>query len=235
MSKSIKYLVVVFAINASFFNVFGQKAAPAAGNSGKLTNESDSIQYVLGAHFGRYIISNNFSITNPNLFKKGFDDIIGGKPLLIEVDSIAPLITTYQKKGQSVRGLEQEKALFDKVKLTPGIGVLPSGVCYSIMKASEGKRPTVADSVTLQLKGFYSDGKLFEDTYPKNTPYHTTPNGVILGIKEILQIMPVGSVWRVYIPSALAFGEKGVPDLIPPYSALIYEIELLNVKEEEKK
>jgi FKBP-type peptidyl-prolyl cis-trans isomerase len=153
----------------------------------------------------------------------------------VESDSIAPLIIYYQKLGAMARGMEQEKALFELVKKSPGLGVLPSGVCYSIMKAGLGKRPQLADSVDIHLKGFFADGKLFEDTYPKNTPYHTSPNDVIPGIKEILQIMPAGSIWRVYIPAALAFADKGVTDLIPPYSPLIYEVELLNVKENSQK
>ena len=125
--------------------------------------------------------------------------------------------------------------MFEKIKVQPGIGVLPSGVCYTIVKAGAGKRPQVNDSVQLHLKGFMADGKLFEDTYPKNNTYRTSPSGVIPGMKEILQIMPAGSLWRVYIPSSLAFADKGVTGLIPPYSALIYEVELLTVWEAPQK
>ncbi|MCE9540357.1 MAG: FKBP-type peptidyl-prolyl cis-trans isomerase, partial [Bacteroidetes bacterium] len=117
----------------------------------------------------------------------------------------------------------------EKIKGQPGMGVLPSGVCYAIVKVGTGIRPQVADSVEMHLKGFMADGKQFEDTYPKNTPYKASPENVIPGMKEILQIMPAGSLWRVYIPSAMAFGEKGLTGVIPPYAALIYEVELLKV------
>ena len=231
--KKIEILLV--AIIWSFFTLsFAQKPAIAGiggGSDVKLKSGVDSIQYVLGAYLGQYMVSNGFAITNPALFERGMDDVMSKKPLLVNADSIPSLINKYQKYGAAERGKEQEKALFEIVRKTPGLGVLPSGVCYSIMKAGTGKRPQLTDSVQLHLKGFFADGRLFEDTYPKNNPYKTSPNGVIPGIREILQIMPAGSVWRVYIPSALAFAEKGVPNLIPPYSALIYEVELLTVTE----
>ncbi len=213
---------------------FAQKSA-ATGGGGvadvKLKSGTDSMQYILGAYLGQYIGSHGFVISNPTLFKKGMDDVLLGRQMLIHADSVQSMINRYQQFSAAARGKEQEKAMFELIKKTPGIGVLPSGVCYNIVKMGTGKRPQLTDSVELHLKGFFSDGKLFEDTYPKNTPYKTSPNSVIPGIKEILQIMPAGSIWRVYIPSTLAFGEKGVPNLIPPYSALIYEVELLNVKE----
>jgi FKBP-type peptidyl-prolyl cis-trans isomerase len=83
--------------------------------------------------------------------------------------------------------------------------------------------------VAIHIKGYLPEGILFEDTYTKNTPYKTTPSSLIAGMKETLQIMPVGSLWRVFIPSALAYGEKGVPGVIPAYSAVVFDVELLNI------
>ncbi|MES2591284.1 MAG: FKBP-type peptidyl-prolyl cis-trans isomerase [Bacteroidota bacterium] len=226
MKKVLTIIAIVF-----FVSGFAQKpqVTPSAQASGKLNSASDSLQYTLGAYLGQYIITNSFAITNPALFKKGMDDVMFGKPLLVNADSVASMMNNYQKLTAVDRGRQQEKALFDNVKKQPGIGVLPSGVCYTIVKSGTGKRPQINDSIQLHLKGFLATGQLFEDTYPKNTPYNTSPGNVIAGMREILQIMPAGSLWRVYIPSALAFGEKGVTGLIAPYSALIYEVELLNV------
>lgn len=216
-----------FLSTISFFfitSAFGQNSALS-----KLTSSSDSLQYILGAHLGQYIVNNGFTITNHTLFKKGMDDAMLGKELLVNKDSVQSLIKKYQSLNAVEQGKRMEKALFDALKTQPGIGVLPSGVCYTIVKAGTGKRPQLNDSVQLHLKGFLPNNTLFEDTYPKNTPYKTAPSGVIAGMQEVLQIMPVGSLWRIYIPTALAFGAKGVEGLIPPYSALIYEVELLTV------
>lgn len=205
-------------------------------NSGvKLNSRSDSLQYILGAHLGQYIINNGFAVNNPALFKKGMDDAMLGKELLVNKDSVQSLIKKYQSLNAVEQGKRMEKALFEALKTQAGIGVLPSGVCYTIVKAGTGKRPQLTDSVQLHLKGFLPNNTLFEDTYPKNTPYKTSPSGVIAGMQEVLQIMPAGSLWRIYIPSALAFGAKGVEGLIPPYSALVYEVELLAIFETPQK
>lgn len=97
-----------------------------------------------------------------------------------------------------------------------------------IMKTGTGFRPQAAESVLINVKGFLPDGKIFEDIYAKNTPLRGTPNIFIQGLNEALQIMPVGSTWRVIVPSAMAYGVNGVAGLIPPHSALIFEVELVN-------
>jgi len=187
------------------------------------------MQYVLGAYLGQFINNNGFVISNPALFKKGLEDALNSKPLLINADSIPHLMIKYEQSTAKERNSRQEKLLFEKVKAQAGIGILPSGVCYAIIKAGTGVRPQLTDSVVIHLKGYLADGRQFEDTYPKNTPYKTTPSNVIPGMSEVLQIMPAGSLWRVYIPAASAFGEKGLAGVIPPYSALVYEVELLKV------
>lgn len=233
MKKIVVAIVFLFSING-----FAQKTPVAGGNSTlpvKLSSGADTMQYVLGAYLGQYISNNGFVISNPTLFKKGLEDVLNGKQLSVNADSIQPLMSNYEKLGGKERNSLQEKLLFEKIKGQPGMGVLPSGVCYAIVKVGTGSRPQPTDSVEMHLKGFLADGRQFEDTYPKNTPYKTSPDNVIAGMKEVLQIMPAGSLWRVYIPSVMAFGEKGISGLIPPYSALIYEVELLKVTVNPKK
>ncbi|MES2140706.1 MAG: FKBP-type peptidyl-prolyl cis-trans isomerase [Bacteroidota bacterium] len=233
MKKLVIAIVFLFSLNG-----FAQKTPVAGGNSAlpvKLNSGIDTMQYVLGAYLGQYISNNGFVISNATLFKKGLEDALNGKPLSVNADSILPMMNKYEKLGGKERNSQQEKLLFEKIKGQPGMGVLPSGVCYAIVKVATGSRPQPTDSVEMHLKGFLADGRQFEDTYPKNTPYKTSPDNVIAGMKEILQIMPAGSVWRVYIPSAMAFGEKGLTGLIPPYAALIYEVELLKVTANPKK
>lgn len=224
-----KRYTILFSI--VFYSISGYSQKNINPNISVKLSGIDSLQYILGAYLGQYIASNGFVISNPALFKKGMDDVMQGKQMLVHPDSIQSMMNKYQSMYAVERGKQQEKLLFEKIKSQPGIGILPSGVCYTIVKVGAGKRPQLNDSVQLHLKGFLADGKLFEDTYPKNNPYKTSPSGVIPGMKEILQIMPTGSLWRVYIPYSLAFADKGVPGLIPPHTALIYEVELLTVTE----
>jgi FKBP-type peptidyl-prolyl cis-trans isomerase FklB len=195
----------------------------------KLANEADSSQYILGAYLGQYLSANGIAITKPDLFIKGMDDVLAGKPLLVTADSIPKRMNEYLSKMVIERNRALEKQLFDNVKGKPGVGNLPDGVCYIIVKAGTGLRPQLNDSVSIHIKGFLPDGKQFEDTYTRNVPYRTTPSSLIAGMKEALQIMPAGSVWRVFIPSELAYGEKGVPGVIPAYSAVVFDVELLNI------
>jgi len=193
-----------------------------------LVSPTDSLQYTLGAFMGQWINNNGFTITSPELFKRGLDDVLLNKNLQVEAAGIPARLDTYQKKLLTARSTQQETLLFANIQGKGGIGMLPSGVGYFIMKKGSGFRPQVIDSVLLHVKGFLPDGKLFEDTYAKKVPLRGVPGTFIPGLSEILQIMPVGSTWRIFIPSALAYAENGVAGVIPPYSAVIFEVELMN-------
>jgi len=211
-------------------DVFAQKQPSKSTESQivKLTNPNDSLQYTLGAYLGAWITNNGFMVSNPELFKKGLDDVLLNRPLLIDAASIAPKLDGFQKRLISERSSQQERILFENIKGKDGVGMLPSGVAYVILKAGNGIRPQLNDSVLIHVKGFLPDGSTFEDTYAKKAPLRVTPSGLIPGMSEALQIMPVGSTWRLIIPSALGYAERGVPGLIPAYSALIFEVELIN-------
>ncbi|MGQ9619508.1 MAG: FKBP-type peptidyl-prolyl cis-trans isomerase [Bacteroidales bacterium] len=201
----------------------------ASGNI-ELLNAVDSSQYILGAFIGQYLRANNLPVKNFSLFNKGLDDVLTGKPLLVPADTIPKIVNNYLSQAIIERNKLLEKQLFDAVKGQPGIGMLPSGVFYIIARAGEGARPMSADTITMHIKGYLPDGTVFEDTYARNTPFKALPENLIPGLKEAVQIMQAGSVWRIYIPSSLAYGEKGIPGIIPPYSALVFDIELLNIK-----
>jgi FKBP-type peptidyl-prolyl cis-trans isomerase len=215
------------------FNSYAQKTPVKAGSAQQppvsLATSADSLQYILGAYLGQYIRGNGFSITNANLFIKGMNDALANTNLMVDAPTVSKTITEYQSRLAGERNVMLEKQLFESVKGKPGTGVLPSGVCYAIVKSGKGLRPQLTDTVQLHVKGYLPEGKLFEDTYSKKVPYRITPSGLIPGLGEVVQIMPAGSIWRVYIPSALAYGEKGVQGLIPPFSAVIFEVELLGI------
>jgi len=222
-------LLLTISINAQQPAQKPATASTPAQEQIKLTTSADSSQYILGAYLGQYLIANGLTITNATLFIKGMDDVLANKPLLVNADSIPRKMNEYLVKMNRERNQLLESQLFEKVKGQPGVGILPNGVCYIISKPGTGQRPQLADSVVIHIKGYLPTGTVFEDTYTRNTPLKTTPANLIPGMREALQIIPAGSVWRIFIPSSLAYGEKGVQGVIPPYSAVVFDIELLSV------
>lgn len=116
-----------------------------------------------------------------------------------------------------------QNAKYDDVKVTP------SGLQYSIKKQGSGPKPSLKDTVEVNYHGTFINNKAFDSTY-SGDPAIFPLDGVIAGWTEGLQLMPVGSIYKFYIPYNLAYGEEGYPGAIPPYATLIFEIELLTIK-----
>lgn len=210
------------------------KPVPSVSNT-KLGSINDTLQYAIGAYLAQWINNQGFVINNPTLFIRGMDDIFQNKPRAVPDSMLNELITAYQLFTQKDRAVKLEQQLFTNIKQRPGLGIFPNGVHYFVLKTGQGSRPNATDSVVLNLKGSLADGTVFEDTYSNKIPQTIQPLQLIPGLSEALQQMQVGAKWQLYIPSTLAHGDKGVPNtnrtyIIPPGSALIYEVELLEIK-----
>lgn len=224
-------------------SVAAQKASPpkngaantAANQITKLANIKDTLQYAIGSFLAQWVNNQGFLIDNPSIFIKAMDDVFQNKTRLIADSVVTPLITAYQKITQKDRAYRLEQQLFTNIKQRPGLGIFPNGVHYFILKSGQGARPLLSDSVVIHLKGALADGTVFEDTYNSKVPQTILLSQLIPGLSEAIQQMQVGGRWQIYVPSVLAHGEKGVTNnsgqfIIPPASALTYEVELLGIK-----
>ena len=110
-----------------------------------------------------------------------------------------------------------------------GVTVLPSGLQYKVLKSGEGRKPGRTDKVRCHYEGTFPNGQKFDSSYDRNEPAVFGVNQVIAGWTEALQLMSEGSAWELYIPYSLAYGEAGAPGAIPPYSALVFKVELIEV------
>ena len=110
-----------------------------------------------------------------------------------------------------------------------GVPVLPSGLQYKVLKSGEGRKPGRTDKVRCHYEGTFPNGQKFDSSYDRNEPAVFGVNQVIAGWTEALQLMSEGSAWELYIPYNLAYGEAGAPGAIPPYSALVFKVELIEV------
>lgn len=219
------------------FFLFIAVASPAQKNPVKLNqkttgiglrNSEDSVQYALGVYMAEYLVRGGFTTLNLDYFLAGLNDRYKNNPRKINDSLVYPLIANYQTNFQLQKSKALEKELFELIKDKPGIGKLPSGVQYTIINPSKGPKPNETDSVLIHYKGTLPDGRVFENTFVSNQPVKTTPGTLIPGLNEVLQLMPVGSRWQVFIPASLAYGEKG-NNQIPPNSALLILVELLQI------
>ena len=228
-SKILLIVIILFS-----YEVYSQERVLKQPNSSvdqKLKSSSDTLQYTIGAYLGQWMVKNNFEVRNANLFLNGMDDILNNKQLAIPDSIIAPLIASYQQATQNEKNKLLEQQLFTTLKGKTGVGVLPNGVHYIIRRQGEGIRPAATNKVLINAVGVLPDGSIFEDTYKKEQAIEADISTLIPGLKEAIQLMPVGSVWRIFIPAELGYGAAGLQNLVPAHSAVVYDIELLEIKD----
>lgn len=124
---------------------------------------------------------------------------------------------------------EAGKKFLDENAAREGVVVLPSGLQYEILQEGNGEKPGPTSQVTVHYEGRLTDEKVFDSSYQRGKPATFGVHQVIPGWTEALQLMPVGSKWRVYIPQELGYGARGAGGAIPPYAALVFDVELLGI------
>jgi FKBP-type peptidyl-prolyl cis-trans isomerase FklB len=209
-----------------------------AGDKTELKSENDKVNYSVGYQLGSDFKRQEVNI-NKEALLQGIDDAIaGGEPLLSEQDRRAALQGMAQRarqarmeqlNRQSVDNLRAGEAYLAENAKKDGVKTLPSGLQYRILAPGNGASPKATDKVTVHYRGTLLDGTEFDSSYSRGKPATFGVNQVIPGWTEALQLMKEGGKWQLYIPPALAYGERGAGGKIPPNSALIFEVELISV------
>jgi FKBP-type peptidyl-prolyl cis-trans isomerase FklB len=160
---------------------------------------------------------------------------MGGKTLLTDQEAQASMeeVRSDLVKKQQAEGKKEGDDFLAANKGKEGVVTLPSGLQYKILTAGTGPKPTASDTVACNYRGTRIDGTEFDSSYKRGQPTKFPVNGVIKGWTEALQLMPVGSKWQLFIPSDLAYGERGNQG-IPPNSTLIFEVELVSIEAGDK-
>ena len=195
----------------------------------------DKTSYAIGLSFGQHLAESGIKGIDYNSFARGVEAMCEKKPLEIDIQEAQQLLNTYFTKLQA----EQEAASADKRKAgeeflkenakREGVITLKSGLQYEIMVEGNGAIPTAKDKVKVHYHGTLIDGSVFDSSVQRGEPAVFGVTLVIQGWVEALQLMPVGSKWKLFIPYNLAYGERGAGNMIQPYSALIFEVELLDI------
>lgn len=225
-------LLVATCTVFTFTSCDGQKKSKDK-TDGKLTTTVDSVSYGIGATIGRNLKKDGLDSIDVDLLAKGMRDALEGKESLITAEAAQTIIQNYvqgiQAKKQEANVAEGKKFLEENGK-KPGIITLPSGLQYQVIKEGTGPKPGPTDEVTTHYHGTLISGKVFDSSVDRGEPVSFAVNGVIPGWTEALQLMPVGSKWKLFIPSNLAYGERGAGGDIGPNETLIFEVELISIK-----
>lgn len=199
----------------------------------------DKVSYALGLGIGSQLTSMGAESLNIDDFAQAIKDSIAGKPALkpAEAQKIVQEFFAEQEKAQRAKAAENgakakaegEKYLDENAK-KEGVKVTASGLQYMVLKEGTGKQPKATDSVKCHYEGFLTNGTLFDSSVQRGEPATFPLGGVIAGWTEGLQLMKEGAKYRFFIPYNLAYGEAGAAGAIPPYAALIFDVELIEVK-----
>lgn len=212
-----------------------KKKGPVVPPPPALVTTLDSVSYTIGNDMGEMLKKQGLDTLNLSLLFKAIEDVYKGDSAMLNTTNGMTVVSGYLQK------IKTEKAAKNKAegeqflaanKTKEGINTLPNGLQYQVLTNGSGPKPTLQDKVKVHYRGTLIDGTVFDSSIDRGEPIVLPLTGVIKGWTEALQLMPVGSKWKLFIPSDLAYGERQAGAKIQPNSALIFDVELLEIVKE---
>jgi len=198
-------------------------------------SELEKISYGFGVNIAQNMKQQGMHEMDAEALAKGIQDFLGNKELAIPAEDIQGILQEYFQKLQEKqfgKNIEEGKAFLEKNGKREEVTVLPSGLQYEVITAAEGNKPKETDKVTTHYHGTLISGDVFDSSVQRGEPATFPVNGVIKGWVEALQLMSVGSKWKLYVPSELAYGANPHPGgPIEPHATLIFDIELISINQ----
>jgi len=201
----------------------------------KFTTTEAQASYGIGLQMGEQLAANPFDGLDIEAVQVGLADAFNKQEIQVSSQELQAAFNQIHEKMQAAKAEQSKEViaageafLADNSKRDE-VTVTESGLQYEILETGEGEKPTAASTVRTHYHGTLLDGSVFDSSYDRGQPAEFPVGGVIKGWTEALQLMPVGSKWRLYVPSELAYGEQGAGGAIGPYSTLIFDVELLDI------
>ena len=203
------------------------------------SNKFDSVElqvsYGIGRQMGEQLMANPFDGLSADAVVEGLADLLAGKHSQVNEQNLQQAFQVISERMRAKQA-EQAKAaagdgeayLVENAK-RDGVITLASGLQYEVITEGSGAKPSASATVRTHYHGTLIDGTVFDSSYDRGQPAEFPVNGVIAGWTEALQLMPVGSKWKLHIPYQLAYGERGAGGAIAPFSALVFDVELLDI------
>jgi FKBP-type peptidyl-prolyl cis-trans isomerase len=229
-----KKILIIALIIPFGMNIHAQKVKKV-----KLKTETDSLSYALGLSLADNLSQQKVKDLNPLAIARAFQDYYKKEAQMENQEAKEYVQTYFMKQGEAKQKEEEKK--FEKIKKEgeeflkknaekEGVVTLESGLQYKVLKEGTGNSPTTSDNVKVHYEGTLADGTKFDSSYDRGEPIVFGVTQVIKGWTEALQLMKEGSVWMIYIPHELAYGSRGAGDIIKPFSALIFKVELIAIE-----
>jgi len=200
--------------------------------SDNFTTDAEKASYGIGLQMGEQLKANPFEGLNLNSVFEGMKDAYAGSAFQVEIPEIQ---AAFEKINEEIQARREEEAkvlaaegiaFLEENAKRPEITVTESGLQYEVLATGEGEKPTAESTVRVDYHGTLINGTVFDSSYERGQPAEFPVGGVIKGWTEALQMMPVGTKWRLYVPHELAYGERGAGAAIAPYSTLVFDVEL---------
>jgi FKBP-type peptidyl-prolyl cis-trans isomerase FklB len=199
------------------------------------TTVEQQASYGIGRQIGDQVASNPFEGLDANAVAQGVMDSLNGAELAVSPEDLRTAFGVINERIQAERAEKAKAASAEGVKFLEenakkdGVVVTESGLQYEILVEGDGEKPTAASTVKTHYHGTLIDGTVFDSSYDRGQPAEFPVGGVIKGWTEALQLMAVGSKWRLTIPYELAYGEQGAGGAIGPFQTLVFDVELLEI------
>lgn len=229
-----KNVLIAFSLVASFAAAAQKKPVPVkktVGPAPVLKTIVDSASYAIGLSVANFYKQQGMKQLNASMVSKAITDVLGSKKVLLNDHQANDIIMSYINQAQTLKSkptIAAGQAFLQKNKAKAGIKSTASGIQYEVLTQGTGPKPLATDSVTVHYAGTLINGTEFDNSYKRGEPITFPLNGVIAGWTEALQLMPVGSKYRLFIPHQLAYGTRETGN-IPAGSVLIFEVELLAI------
>lgn len=198
----------------------------------QLNNFNDSVSYALGLSLGKFYQQQGATQINTKLLSEAVQSVFHKDSVKFTDQDIAAILMQADQKFSEKKAASAKSegtAFLAKNKAKAGVITLPDGLQYEVLEKGTGPKPADTSNVKVHYKGTLLDGTEFDNSFKRGEPVDLDVNGVIKGWTEALQLMPEGAKWRLYVPSDLAYGDRGAGQTIPPGATLIFDIELIKI------
>ncbi|HYO21203.1 MAG TPA: FKBP-type peptidyl-prolyl cis-trans isomerase [Flavisolibacter sp.] len=224
--------LVLFSVSASAQKTTPKKKTGTAVAAKPFKNGTDSLSYALGVSVASFYKQQGVNNLNTTVLSKAIGDVLGGKKPILNENQCNSIIMTYMQKAEAEKSkpnIDEGQKFLAQNRAKPNVKSTATGLQYEVISQGNGPRPLATDTVVVNYRGTLINGTEFDNSYQRGEPISFPLNRVIPGWTEGLQLMPVGSKYKFYIPHQLGYGLNGAGS-IPGGSTLIFEVELLSIK-----